>query len=77
MNDTFTYLNFLQSIEGNVESGIWTIELVKVLKDYDFRSESFSMFIGSCVYCTSNVNPSSRQYNYLDFYRVVFVFFRL
>ncbi|CBK20655.2 uncharacterized protein [Blastocystis hominis] len=59
MNDKFTYTDFLESIEGNVEDGLWAIELVKLLKSYDFR----------CVYCTTNVSPSKRQYDYLDFYR--------
>lgn len=37
MNDKFTYTDFLESIEGNVEDGLWAIELVKLLKSYDFR----------------------------------------
>lgn len=37
MNDDYDYNDFLQSIGTNIEDGIWTIELVKVLKDYSFR----------------------------------------
>ena len=37
MNDDYDYNDFLQSIGTNIEGGIWTIELVKVLKDYSFR----------------------------------------
>lgn len=37
MNDDYDYNDFLQSIGTNIENGIWTIELVKVLKDYSFR----------------------------------------
>ena len=37
MNDSFTYMDFLDSIDGNVEDGLWTIELLKILKLYDFR----------------------------------------
>ncbi|KAK8795069.1 hypothetical protein WA588_003920 [Blastocystis sp. NMH] len=59
MNDDYDYNDFLQSIGTNIENGIWTIELVKVLKDYSFR----------CVFCTTNINPSSSQYDSLAFYR--------
>ena len=70
MNDKFTYTDFLESIEGNVEDGLWAIELVKLLKSYDFRYVMKHLVNQRCVYCTTNVCPSKRQYDYLDFYRV-------
>ena len=70
MNDKFTYTDFLESIEGNVEDGLWAIELVKLLKSYDFRYAMKHLVNQRCVYCTTNVCPSTRQYDYLDFYRV-------
>lgn len=70
MNDKFTYSDFLESIEGNVEDGLWAIELVKLLKSYDFRFGMEHLLTQRCVYCTTNVSPSKRQYDYLDFYRV-------
>lgn len=39
VNDDFSYLDFIQSIEGHIEDGLWTIELLKVLKDYAFRCD--------------------------------------
>ena len=70
MNDKFTYTDFLESIEGNVEDGLWAIELVKLLKSYDFLYAMKRLVNQRCVYCTTNVCPSKRQYDYLDFYRV-------
>ena len=71
MNDNFTYMEFLESIDGNVEDGLWTIELLKILKLYDFRYVSLLFVYQRCVYCTTNISPSKRQYDYLDFYRVI------
>ena len=70
LNNDFSYIDFLQSIDGNVADGLWTIELLKVLKSYDFRYVVWGRLFLRCVYCTTNVNPSARQYDYLDFYRV-------
>lgn len=46
MNDDFSYLDFIRSIGNHVEDGLWTVELLKILKDYDFRFLFlFSLFI--------------------------------
>ena len=37
INNDFSYIDFLQSIDGNIADGLWTVELLKVLKSYDFR----------------------------------------
>ena len=37
MNDDFDYQDFLQGTCINFEDGVWTVELVKLLKDYSFR----------------------------------------
>lgn len=37
MNDSYSYLNFIQSLGGHVEDGLWTVELLSILKKYDFR----------------------------------------
>ena len=37
MNDDFDYQDFLQGTCVNFEDGVWTVDLVKVLKDYSFR----------------------------------------
>lgn len=71
MNDDYDYNDFLQTIGTNIESGIWTIELVKVLKDYSFRFVHERGFMVRCVFCTTNTSPSSSQYDSLAFYRVL------
>lgn len=37
MNDDFDYQDFLQGTCVNFEDGVWTVDLVKILKDYSFR----------------------------------------
>ena len=37
MNNDFDYQDFLQGTCVNFEDGVWTVDLVKVLKDYSFR----------------------------------------
>ena len=77
INNTTSYADFLKSIkQGNVESGLWTVELLKLLKDYDFRYSFliFCSFPNRCAYCTTNTNPSAGSYEEIDFYDVYIYF---
>ena len=72
--NTASYIDFLKSIKhGNVQSGLWTVELLKLLKDYNFRYSLLilCLFPNSCAYCTTNVNPSAASYGEIDFYDVL------
>lgn len=59
INNDFSYTDFLQLIEGNIVDGLWTVELLKVLKSYDFR-------FGAKSSCSSGVYTVQPTYLHLQ-----------